>query len=184
MAHLTEPKAAVLQCLAHFAQAVATYRTTIALLDVVANPGREYLAISSSRLFDMATIEWANVFGSTSMGTHWTKVLPEDRHAQVRAQLEAACSTLVGGWTAYRDSMINYRNELGAHHAVAPTVANHPEFSLGLAAADVVHAHMREADSSNTPESSPSTLFDRQSVRVQRSLDHLLSGQARKDVQA
>jgi len=91
----------------------------------------------------MAAIEWCKVFGSWKEDTHWTRVIPKDRHDEVRAALLTELSLSQSEWEAYHDGILRYRNELVAHHDLNASVAKYPHYDKAIVAANFMFDQLR-----------------------------------------
>lgn len=94
-------------------------------------------------LADAAAIEWCKVFGSRDEDTHWTHVVPKERHDQVRTDLLEATQLTQAVWEKYWNSIVSYRDQMVAHHDLDATVANYPRYDVALVAANFMFDLLR-----------------------------------------
>lgn len=131
---------APLHCLMAFAQAVHVRRMIEA---IAVEPKQTFWIMTLNLMMDSAVIDWCKVFGSWDEQTHWTRVLPKNYHEQVRTDLHFALGLNAEKWKAYRETVVQYRDELIAHHDLNATVAAHPKFDPGLKAATFIFDQLR-----------------------------------------
>lgn len=139
--HSRNPALASLHRLMAFAQSVRVRRM---IEGIASEPKQTFWIMTVNLLLDTAAIDWCKVFGSWDEDTHWTQVIPNVRHEDVRARLLAALRLSPEDWEAYRSSIVAYRDQIVAHHDLNATVAKHPHYDLALAAADFMFAEIRD----------------------------------------
>jgi hypothetical protein len=132
MVHSRDPYIAPLHRLMHFAQAVRVRRM---IEEFAVEPKQTFWIMTVNLLADASAVEWCKVFGSRQEDTHWTRVLPEDQHDQVRGALLTHLNFTPEQWRDYRDTIVTYRDQVVAHHDLSATVAKYPHFDTALAAA-------------------------------------------------
>lgn len=110
---------------------------------IAVEPKQTFWIMTLNLMIDSAVIEWCKVFGSWDEQTHWTRALRKEDHDQVRTDLHFALGLNSKGWEAYRETIVEYRNQLIAHHDLDATVAAHPRFDLGLIAATFIFDQLR-----------------------------------------
>lgn len=103
--------------------------------EIALSPQQTFWTMTVNLLLDTAAVEWSKVFGSWEEDTHWTKAIPKEQHEEVRATLLKELSFDQKEWKAYRDEIVDYRNQLVAHHDLSATVANYPRYDKALIAA-------------------------------------------------
>ncbi|MCZ2078026.1 MAG: hypothetical protein LC130_23845 [Bryobacterales bacterium] len=55
--------------------------------EIALEPKQTFWIMTLNLLLDAAAIDWCKVFGSWDEHTHWTNVIPNERHEEVRADL-------------------------------------------------------------------------------------------------
>ncbi|MBY8976645.1 hypothetical protein KHP62_12550 [Rhodobacteraceae bacterium NNCM2] len=66
-------------------------------------------------LMDLSVVAWCKVFGATNNETHWQRVLPENKHIDIRSKLW----NVLGDQSRFEDywnQITIYRNKNVAHH--------------------------------------------------------------------
>jgi hypothetical protein len=121
-----------MHCLLKFAQVVKIKRVLVA---EALHPAQTFWYFVTGATTDIATIEWCKVFGSHGDDTHWTRVLPPKEHDRTRQDLLTTVKLDQEKWEQYRDSVVRYRNQLGAHHDLDANVDKFPHFDHALLAA-------------------------------------------------
>src|SRR5262245_14944187 len=111
--HSRDPLIAPLHRLMAFAQAVQVRRM---IEGIALEPKQTFWIMTMNLLIESAAIEWCKVFGSWEEQTHWTKAFPKDDHENLRSELLAKLGMKTADWEAYRDTVVDYRNQLIAHH--------------------------------------------------------------------
>ncbi|UIF89992.1 hypothetical protein [Cupriavidus sp. UYPR2.512] len=89
---------------------------------------------------DYGLIEWCKIFGNRSDDTHWTKLVPNDRHDVFRDGLLAAVGKSSREWEEYHSAMKDYRDQLAAHHDLDAKPTHYPSFDAALEAAYYYYA--------------------------------------------
>ncbi|WP_439683424.1 HEPN AbiU2-like domain-containing protein [Cupriavidus oxalaticus] len=84
---------------------------------------------------DYGLIEWCKIFGSNADDTHWTKLVPENRHDAFREGLHAAVGKTAEEWKAYHTEMKEYRDKYAAHIDFSGNATHFPSFDAALEAA-------------------------------------------------
>jgi hypothetical protein len=123
-----------------FAQTVQVRRM---IEGIALEPKQTFWIMTANLLADAAAIEWCKVFGSYSEHTHWTRVLPKKRHDEIRAELLKRVDLTEEKWKEYRESIVDYRDQLIAHHDLNSQVAKHPHYDVALVAASFVFDQIR-----------------------------------------
>jgi len=139
----TEPVAASMYCLLEFAQAVQVKRL---LQRVTADPLQNLWIVLANGLMDQAANTWCMVFGSIQTNaTHWRNVLPPEHHGAAFTGLLAATKFNEDGWTAYWESVVNYRNMHAAHRDLNAfeKLENFPHYDKALDAACYMYQQLR-----------------------------------------
>ena len=138
--HSRHPVLAPLHRLMAFAQAIKVRRM---IEGIALEPKQTFWIMTMNLLADAAAIEWAKVFGSWDEDTHWTGVIPRERHDEVRAALLTELGFTDKEWAAYRDGIVSYRNELVAHHDLDATVAKYPHYDKAIVAANFMFNQLK-----------------------------------------
>ena len=102
---------------------------------IALEPKQTFWIMTINLLADAAAIEWSMVFGSRGEDTHWTKVVPKEQHDGVRAALLRELSFSQKEWAVYRDSIVDYRNQVVAHHDLDAAIPKYPHYDKALVAA-------------------------------------------------
>lgn len=138
--HSRNPVLAPLHRLMSFAQWVKVRRM---IEGIALDPKQTFWIMTVNLLADAAAIEWSKVFGSWDEDTHWTKLVPKEHHSNVRAALLSELKFDQKKWEAYRDSIVEYRNQLVAHHDLDADVAKYPHYDQALVAAYFMFDRLR-----------------------------------------
>jgi hypothetical protein len=138
--HSRDPLIAPLHRLMAFAQAVHVRRM---IEGIAVEPKQTFWIMTLNLLIESAAIEWCKVFGAWDEQTHWTRAFPNADHASVRTKLLLALGMDAAAWEAYRDTIVDYRNQLIAHHDLNASVAAYPQFDPGLNAAAFMFNQLR-----------------------------------------
>lgn len=138
--HSRHPIIAPLHRLMAFVQHVKIYRM---IAPITREPEQTFWNMTINLLMDAAAIEWCKVFGSWNEDTHWTKVIPEAEHRQTRADLHAYLGMSASEWESYWRSIVNYRNQMTAHHDLKAAVPNFPHYDAALEAAYFMFTRIR-----------------------------------------
>jgi len=110
---------------------------------IALDPKQTFWIMTVNLLADAAALEWCKVFGSWDEDTHWTRVLPKDKHDGIRADLLKATGLTQEGWKKYRDDIVSYRDQLVAHHDLGASVAKYPHYDVALVAANYMFDQLR-----------------------------------------
>ena len=110
------------------------------LHEVVPDTKLDLWRIMMGASLDYGLIEWCKIFGSRADDTHWTNLVPKDRHDAFRDGLHKAVGKTAAEWDAYHTEMKEYRDKLAAHIDLGGNVANYPSFDAALAAAFYYYA--------------------------------------------
>jgi len=110
---------------------------------IALDPKQTFWIMTINLLADAASIEWCKVFGSRAEDTHWTRIVPKDKHDEVRAALLSELSFSQAEWEAYRDGIVRYRNEMVAHHDLDTTIAKYPHYDKAIVAANFMFNQLR-----------------------------------------
>jgi hypothetical protein len=138
--HTRDPFIAPLHRLMAFAQAVHVRR----MIETIAvEPKQTFWIMTQNLLLESAAIEWSKVFGSWDEQTHWTRAFSRDDQERLRTELLHTLRLDAEGWETYRASIVDYRNQLIAHHDLNATVVAHPQFDLALTAAAFMFDQVR-----------------------------------------
>ena len=103
---------------------------------IALNPPQTFWIMTVNLLADMAAIEWSKIFGSWDEDTHWTRVVPKEKHDGIRAALLNTLGFSQEEWATYRDQIVRYRNEMVAHHDLDSTVVKYPHYDKAIVAAN------------------------------------------------
>lgn len=116
------------------------------MIEIVATePKQTFWIMTINLLADAAAIEWSKVFGSWDEDTHWTKVLQKELHDEIRAGLLKKLGCTESEWEAYREEIVDYRNQIVAHHDLEAAVAQYPHYDKAILAAAFMFDVLREA---------------------------------------
>jgi len=140
--HSRDQHIAALHRLMVFTQAVHVKRM---IESITVTPRQTFWIMTTNLLMESAALEWSKVFGSRDEDTHWTRAVPSGEHKRVRELLLSSLGMDQVQWTAYRDSVVGYRNQLVAHHDLAASVAAYPKFDPALVAASFMFDQIRAA---------------------------------------
>jgi hypothetical protein len=140
MTHSRDPVLAPLHRLMAFAQSVRVRRM---IEGIALDPKQTFWIMTVNLLGNTAAIEWCKVFGSHAEDTHWTRVLPESRHDDVRQSLLKQVQLTEEKWKEYRDSIVSYRDQMVAHHDLNATVAKYPHYDVAIVAANFMFDQVR-----------------------------------------
>lgn len=100
--------------------------------------------VAQRAAFDTAVISWCILFGSDhaeQQQIHWKNMFDVE---DFRERLLQAVGMSLDDWRAYRQGLVDYRNELAAHRDLNPRTRFHPNFDTALRAADAYYAQLRE----------------------------------------
>ena len=140
MTHSRHPVLAPLHRLMIFAQSIQVRRM---IEGIALDPKQTFWNMTVNLLADAAAVEWCKVFGSWDENTHWTQVVPKERHDEVRADLLKAIGLTQAEWEEYRNSIVNYRDQMVAHHDLDATVAKYPRYDVAIVAAGFMFDQLR-----------------------------------------
>lgn len=154
-----------------FAQSVKVRRM---IEGIALEPKQTFWIMTINLLLDAAAIDWCKVFGSWDEDTHWTQVIPKERHDDVRAGLLNALGLSADDWEAYRNSIVGFRDQMVAHHDLNATVAKYPHYDLAFAAADFMFTVVRDLADPDSLGGIPSSL-DRWSGTVASNMSPIVS---------
>ena len=138
---------AQLWCLIHLLQAVCVKRV---LAELAPSPKQDFWSYLQGLTTDKASIEFAKVFDSTTDDTHWTQSFDKSSQDEIRKSLFTAFKISSEEWDVYRQTILDYRNQLAAHHDLNARVANYPDFTIAEDAAyfmyqeiySITHLHL------------------------------------------
>lgn len=139
--HSRDPVLAPLHRLMVFAQSIKVRRM---IEDIALDPMQTFWIMTVNLLSDAAAIEWSKVFGSRDEHTHWTQVVPNERHDEIRAALLNELSFSEAEWDAYRTTIVGYRNQMVAHHDLDTTIATYPQYDQAIVAANFMFHQLRD----------------------------------------
>lgn len=140
--HSRHPVLAALHGLMAFAQSIKVRRM---VEEIALEPKQTFWIMTVNLLADTAAIEWCKVFGSWDEDTHWTRVIPKERHDEVRAGLLGELGFSDSEWKAYHNWILAYRNQLVAHHDLNASVARYPQYDKAIVAANFMFNQLRDA---------------------------------------
>jgi len=123
-----------------FAQSIKVRRM---IEGIALDPKQTFWIMTVNLLADRASLEWSKVFGSWDEDTHWTRVVPNERHDEVRAALLGELAFTHAEWKAYRNGIVGYRNEMVAHHDLDATIARYPHYDKAIVAANFMFDQLR-----------------------------------------
>ncbi len=138
--HSRHPVLAPLHRLMLFAQWIKARRMVEA---IAVEPKQTFWIMTINLLADAAAIEWSKVFGSWDEDTHWTRVVAEEQREEVRAALVQHLSWTQEQWEPYRNSIVNDRNQMVAHHDLDAAVTKYPHYDTALEAANFMFDRLR-----------------------------------------
>ena len=138
--HSRHPLIAPLHRLMAFAQAVHVRRM---IEGIALEPKQTFWIMTMNLLIESAAIEWCKVFGSWDEQTHWRQAFATQDHDTLRSELLTKLGLKASEWETYRDTIVDYRNQLIAHHDLNASVAAYPQFDPGLIAADFMFDQLR-----------------------------------------
>ena len=140
MTHSRHPVLAPLHRLMVFAQSIQVRRM---IEGIALDPKQTFWIMTVNLLADAAAVEWCKVFGSWDEDTHWTQVVPKERHDQIRTDLLKALGLTQAAWEEYRNSIVSYRDQMVAHHDLDATVAKYPHYNVAIVAANFMFDQLR-----------------------------------------
>jgi len=153
--HSRHPVLAPLHRLMVFAESIKVRRMIEGIALV---PKQTFWIMTVNLLADAASLEWSKVFGSWDEDTHWTRVVPKERHDEVRASLFVELGFTEAEWKAYRNEIVGYRNEIVAHHDLDATVAKYPRYDKAIVAANFMFSLLRSIADSDQLGGIPTSL--------------------------
>src|SRR4051812_38099955 len=103
MTHSRHPLLASLHRLMVFAQSIQIRRM---IEGIALDPKQTFWIMTVNLLADEAAVEWCKVFGSWDENTHWTRVVPKERHDKIRADLLKTIGLTQEEWEEYWNSII------------------------------------------------------------------------------
>lgn len=139
--HFRHPVLAPLHCLQLFAQAVKVKRL---VEEVALDPKINFWVYTTNVLLNESAIQWSKVFGSTREQTHWTRSFPAQEQEEVRAALYSHLGMTTGQWRNYRKTIVDFRDQMAAHHDLNAAIQKYPHFDTALASADFMYAKLLE----------------------------------------
>jgi hypothetical protein len=110
---------------------------------IALDPKQTFWIMTLNLLADAAAMEWSKVFGSWDEDTHWTRVVPRERHDEVRAALLRELGLSQAEWEVYRDEIVGYRNQMVAHHDLDTTISKYPQYDQAMVAANFMFSQLR-----------------------------------------
>lgn len=110
---------------------------------IALDPKQTFWIMTVNLLADTAAVEWCKVFGSWDEDTHWTKVVPKERHGATRADLLKEIGLTKEEWEEYRSNIVSYRDQMVAHHDLDATVDKYPHYDVAIAAANFIFDQLR-----------------------------------------
>ena len=110
---------------------------------IALEPKQTFWIMTVNLLADAAAVEWSKVFGSWDEGTHWTRVVPKVRHDEIRTALLKALGLSQAEWENYRSTIVEYRNQMVAHHDLDATIDKYPHYDVAILAANFMFDQLR-----------------------------------------
>mgnify|MGYP007049657653 CR=1 FL=1 len=138
-----------------FAQSVRVRRM---IEDIALLPKQTFWIMTVNLLLDAAAINWCKVLGSRNEDTHWSQVIPKERHEEVRTSLLSALGINAENWEDYQNSIVEFRDQLVAHHDLNATAAKYPNYDLAFAAANHIFSTIRSFADPDSLSGVPSSL--------------------------
>lgn len=135
-----EQVVASMRGLMKFSQSVLVSRK---IREISLEPKQTFWVMTLNLLFDTAAVEWCKVFGSFSEGTHWKNVVPKNQHDDVRKRLLDAIGFNQSEWEVYHQTIIDFRNQMVAHHDLNATVTKYPNYGPALIASNFIFSEIR-----------------------------------------
>jgi hypothetical protein len=96
------------------------------LYELLPNTRVDLWRVMQGASLDYGLIEWCKIFGNRSDDTHWTKLVPNDRHDAFREGLLASVGKSAEEWEEYHSAMKDYRDQLAAHHDLDAKPTHYP----------------------------------------------------------
>lgn len=106
------------------------------------NPEINFWVYTTNVLLNEAAIQWSKVFGSTEEQTHWTKSFDQTDREQMRNQLYQHLGMTKNQWREYRATVVDFRNQMAAHHDLNAAIQKYPHFEVALNAADFMYGQL------------------------------------------
>lgn len=132
--------AASLYGLMKFSQSVLVSRK---IREIATEPKQTFWVMTLNLLFDTAAVEWCKVFGSFCEDTHWKNVVPKNRHDDVRKRMLNEIGFTQSGWEAYQKTIVDFRNQMVAHHDLNASVTKYPDYGPALVASNFIFSELR-----------------------------------------
>jgi len=110
------------------------------ICEVLPDTRVDFWRVTQGASVDYGLIEWCKIFGSRADDTHWTNLVPKDRHDAFRDGLHKAVGMTADEWDAYHTKMKEYRDTLAAHIDFNGKSTHYPDFGPALAAAFYYYA--------------------------------------------
>lgn len=110
---------------------------------IALDPKQTFWIMTVNLLADAAAVEWCKVFGSWDEDTHWTRIIPKERHDVIRVDMLKAIELTQEEWEGYRNSIVSYRNQMVAHHDLDATVDKYPDYNVAILAANFMFDQLR-----------------------------------------
>jgi hypothetical protein len=123
-----------------FAQSIQVRRM---IEGIALEPKQTFWIMTVNLLADAAAVEWSKVFGSWDEDTHWTRVVPRKRHDEIRTALLKAIGLSQAEWEKYRNTIVDYRNQMVAHHDLDATIDKYPHYDPAILAANFMFDQLR-----------------------------------------
>lgn len=153
-----------------FAQSIHVRRM---IEGIAIEPRQTFWIMTMNLLADTAAVEWCKVFGAWEEDTHWTRVVPKERHDDIRSDLLRALGLSQAAWEEYRNSIVSYRDQMVAHHDLDATVPNYPHYDQAIVAASFMFDQLRNFADPNFLGGIPTSL-DRWSQTVARNMSAIV----------
>lgn len=102
-----------------------------------------FLTVAQRNAYDTAINAWCILFGSDhadNQQIHWKNMFDND---PFRAGLRTSLGMSQDQWVAYRQPLVDYRNELSAHRDLNPKSRVHPSLDTALLAANFYDEQLR-----------------------------------------
>lgn len=138
--HSRHPVLAPLHRLMIFSQSIHVHRM---VAEIAIDPKQTFWIMTMNLLADTAALEWCKVFGSRGEDTHWTRVVPREKHEGVRADLLKVVGLTQEEWERCREGIVGYRDQMVAHHDLGASVTNYPHYDVALKAAYYMFDYLR-----------------------------------------
>lgn len=168
--HFKNRKIAQLWCLIQFLQAVHVKR---AIAELATGSKQDFWSYLQGLTTDKASIEFAKVFDSTKDHTHWTQSFDKSSQDEIREKLFATLKISSADWDTYRGTILDYRNQLAAHHDTDTMVASYPDFTIAVNAAFFMYKEVWKITHLHLDASIPDDLgeyFDTYDKKIRQSI--------------